>query len=351
MKKLYTLSFILLASLSFGQTLLYEDFNYTVPGYIGGNLATVTDAVGSNNWFTHSNTATTGVGTDDVIAGSLSYTGLATSTGNKVMLPGANSTTPRDVNRPFTTATTATTVYYSLLINVIDNTQIGSTASANGYFASFGATSGASVTSLGARLGIVSTNTGANFRLNISNNSTGTITYTENPVDLNFGTTYLVVVKYDRSANPTVASLWVNPTSLGGAEPATTVTNSSGTSTFTAFASICLRNSSATPKAEIDEIRVGETWADVTPAAPLSVKQNSIAGLNVYPNPVTNGTLYITTNSSNAKTVAVYDILGKQVLESKTSNNSVNVANLKSGAYIVRITEDGKTDTRKLIIE
>jgi hypothetical protein len=83
----------------------------------------------------------------------------------------------------------------------------------------------------------------------------------------------------------------------------------------------------------------------------LSVKQNSIAGLNVYPNPVTDGNLYITSNSSNAKTVAVYDILGKQVLNSKTLNNSVNVSNLKGGAYIVRITEDGKTDTRKLIIQ
>ena len=83
----------------------------------------------------------------------------------------------------------------------------------------------------------------------------------------------------------------------------------------------------------------------------LSVKQNSIAGLNIYPNPVKNGNLYITSNSSNAKTVAVYDILGKQVLNSKTSNNAVSVANLKSGAYIVKVTEDGKTDTRKLIIE
>jgi hypothetical protein len=84
--------------------------------------------------------------------------------------------------------------------------------------------------------------------------------------------------------------------------------------------------------------------------ATLGVKQNSIAGLNVYPNPVTDGNLYITSNSSNAKTIAVYDLLGKQVLESKTSNNAVNVSNLKGGAYIVRITEDGKTDTRKLII-
>jgi hypothetical protein len=83
----------------------------------------------------------------------------------------------------------------------------------------------------------------------------------------------------------------------------------------------------------------------------LSVQQNTIAGLNVYPNPVKDGNLYITSNSSNTKTVAVYDILGKQVLNATTSNNAVNVSNLKKGAYIVNISEDGKTDSRKLIIE
>jgi len=85
--------------------------------------------------------------------------------------------------------------------------------------------------------------------------------------------------------------------------------------------------------------------------ASLSVKQNSISGLNVYPNPVTDGNLYITSDSSEAKTVAVYDILGKQVLNAKTSNNAVNVSSLKGGSYIVKITEEGKTDTRKLIIQ
>ncbi len=83
----------------------------------------------------------------------------------------------------------------------------------------------------------------------------------------------------------------------------------------------------------------------------ISIKQNAISGLSVYPNPLTDGYLYITSNSSNATTVAVYDILGKQVLNAKTSNNNVNVSNLKSGAYIIRITEDGKTDNRKVIIE
>lgn len=84
----------------------------------------------------------------------------------------------------------------------------------------------------------------------------------------------------------------------------------------------------------------------------LSTKNyDAIKGLSMYPNPVKNGNLYITSNSSEAKTVGVYDILGKQVLNAKTSNNAVNVSSLKGGAYIVKITEDGKTDTRKLIIE
>lgn len=83
----------------------------------------------------------------------------------------------------------------------------------------------------------------------------------------------------------------------------------------------------------------------------LGVKQNAIAGLNMYPNPVSKGTLYITSNSSEAKSVSVYDLLGKQVLNTKTSNNTVNVSSLKGGSYIVKITEDGKTDTKKLIIE
>ena len=83
----------------------------------------------------------------------------------------------------------------------------------------------------------------------------------------------------------------------------------------------------------------------------LGVKQNTIAGLNMYPNPVSKGTLYITSNSSEAKSVSVFDLLGKQVLNTKTSNSTVNVSSLRAGSYIVKITEEGKTDTKKLIIE
>ena len=84
--------------------------------------------------------------------------------------------------------------------------------------------------------------------------------------------------------------------------------------------------------------------------ATLGVKSNDIAGLNIYPNPVTNGTLFINTDANAERNVTVFDVLGKQVLKVTTSNNAINVANLNAGVYIVKVTEEGKTATRKLVI-
>jgi hypothetical protein len=245
-----------------GQALLYEDFNYTPPAYIGGNGNAGSS---SNNWTTH-NVTSGQTTTINVITGNLSYPGLVSSSGNKLYLFSNANATSRDVNRAITTS--ATTLYYSALISIVDNSQIP--AATPDYFMHFGQTAGSGVTVFGARLGIKSVNSGANYRLSIMNTSGGTPTFTEFNQDLNFSTTYLVVVKYDRSTSPTTAYLWVNPTSIGGSEPSGFVSNNSGTGTFSAFASICLRNSGTTPKAEIDEIRVGTTWADVTPAAPAN---------------------------------------------------------------------------------
>lgn len=349
MKKLYTLSLVLLASAySFGQTVLTESFNYTAGQNIGGNTTTPNDPTGANNWTTQSNTSGNS-GTIDVIAGSLSYTGLQASVGNKILLPGNNTAVPRDVNRAITPNAADNVLYYSALINVIDNAQLSATPN---YFMGLGA----STTAFGARLGINSS-TGTNYRLSIQNTSGGTPTFTEFTQDLNFGTTYLVVVKYDKSASPTNATLWVNPASLGGAEPTTgSVSNNSGTTAFPIFANIFLRNAitsgAGTPKAHIDEIRVGNTWASVTPQATASLTDNAIAGLKVYPNPVSGNNFYISSDATAVKSVAVYDVLGKQVINTKVENEAaINVSNLNAGVYIVKITEEGKTATRKLVIK
>lgn len=89
----------------------------------------------------------------------------------------------------------------------------------------------------------------------------------------------------------------------------------------------------------------------VSPGATLSSSSfNAIKGLTIYPNPVVDGTLYISTQANAERTVQIYDILGKQVVNRVTSNEAINVSNLKAGVYIVKITEEGKTASRKLVI-
>jgi hypothetical protein len=335
----------------FAQAILYEDFNYTPPTYVGGNGAAGST---SNNWTTHSVTAgqTT---TIDVLSGSLSYTGLAASSGNMAYSFGNNNLTSRDINRAFTSSATA--LYFSALINVIDATDL---PSANpDYFMHFGATSGASVTIFGGRLGIKSVNAAANYRLSIQNTSGGTPTYTEFALDLNFGTTYLIVVKYDRSASPTMANLWVNPASLGGTEPGGSVSNNSGTSTFATFASICIRNNATTPKVDIDEIRIGAAWADVTPTSGVTaptIQASSITFSGISATGMTaswtngNGAKRVvimnTTNSftnpvdgTDPAANTVYGGSGEQVVYNNSSN-TVSVTGLTaSTTYWFRVYE------------
>lgn len=95
--------------------------------------------------------------------------------------------------------------------------------------------------------------------------------------------------------------------------------------------------------------RNSATAANVCETA--GVKENNISGLKLFPNPLSGSVLNVTSNSSADKTIAVYDVLGKNVLNAKVTNEAVNVSGLNSGVYIVKITEEGKTATRKLVVK
>ncbi len=83
----------------------------------------------------------------------------------------------------------------------------------------------------------------------------------------------------------------------------------------------------------------------------LSAKDfENISGLKVYPNPAKT-ILNITSNSFADKNVEIYNVLGKVVLTAKVTNAPINVANLASGVYVVKVTEEGKSATRRLVIE
>lgn len=79
-------------------------------------------------------------------------------------------------------------------------------------------------------------------------------------------------------------------------------------------------------------------------------QEPTIEGLSIYPNPVNNGKIYITTKSSLDKKVEIYNVIGKKVLEVVVTSKEVNISNLEAGVYIIKIKEGDTSATRKLII-
>jgi len=88
--------------------------------------------------------------------------------------------------------------------------------------------------------------------------------------------------------------------------------------------------------------------ARVIPAA-LAVDQFSDGNFEIFPNPASEN---ITVQSSkNIDHIAVYNVLGQEVVSKNPSASSVkiNISNLQNGLYIVKTTMDGKTKTTRIV--
>jgi hypothetical protein len=102
-----------------------------------------------------------------------------------------------------------------------------------------------------------------------------------------------------------------------------------------------------------DELRIDTTWSGVTPkTATASTRDNSIEGFATYPNPVTDKRFTITSSSSNTKQVSIFNLLGKKVFEQSFSGlqKTLDVTDLNSGIYILKVSENGNMATKKLVI-
>jgi hypothetical protein len=84
---------------------------------------------------------------------------------------------------------------------------------------------------------------------------------------------------------------------------------------------------------------------------PKTQEDTSIEGLSLYPNPVSTGKVYITSKKDSEKEIIIFDVLGKKVLQTRISNRELNIGNLIPGVYIIKISEEGSTSSRKLIVQ
>lgn len=258
MKTSHVVAAALLSIAAFSTTparaqLLYDGFNYTT----GNNL-------GSNNW---NLIASSGGAATNVVAQNLSRTGFGPSIGNAVELrPNGQDWYRTYTPQTFTTSDNAS-MYYSMLMRV-DN--IGALDATGGLFTSLADGTG----NAGQAASLWLRSSGAGFQVGISKRN-GSPEFQSTVFSI--GQTILLVGSYNLVSGPInndTSSLWINPTALGGVSaptPSLTTPVSGINDDVISFSSVVLRPQGAAGSTQIpgslivDEIRVGTSWAAVTP--------------------------------------------------------------------------------------
>ena len=93
---------------------------------------------------------------------------------------------------------------------------------------------------------------------------------------------------------------------------------------------------------------------DVTVSETLSTDRHDTINFSVFPNPSKNGIFNIKLNSATdaSTSISVYNLIGKKVFQNTLETNAtINLSNLSSGLYLMEVNENGKTATKKIIIE
>lgn len=315
MKKGLLFILTILSVNAFAQSLLYEPFSYTPST--------------TNGLFLQSNSLWKNVASGDsiyVVPNSLSYPGLANSQGEKVAFDGAGV----DNYRIFTTQTTGE-VYASCILNI---TSLGSMNSTGTYVLTL--LEANSTSGFGASIWLKTSTTLGKFNIGISNRSNSTVTYLS--TDLDPGVSYFIAFSYEiisGTAND-ISSFWLNPIQFGGSEPTPTATAIGGSDLSAAgIGRILLRQPAASvpaPFVEIDEIRVGSTWAAVTPAATApcitynSITATACSSYTLNNQTYTNSGTYLQT-LTNANVAGCDSIITLNLTINNASASTLNVTN------------------------
>lgn len=106
----------------------------------------------------------------------------------------------------------------------------------------------------------------------------------------------------------------------------------------------------------INQLEGGATNAATTLPFPigtyanaLSVADNTIDGFSIYPNPSNTGSIRVTTAANQNKNIQIFDMLGKKVID-KNTTATVNISALQAGIYIVKVTENNVSATKRLVV-
>lgn len=231
--------------------LLIEHFSYN-----NGSLGSA--GIGSSVW-TDGDSASSAISVNSAAA--LTHPSLTGITGSGIVFTGG---TFKKKAAPFT-AQSSGPVYCSFLLSI---QAIGGTTKAFVYLQN--GNSASSSPPLGIFL-----DSGSHIGIGKSVSSPGAST----AAGLGAGT-HFIVARYSFQDGNDQVDLWLDPTSLGdnGNIPAVTLTSGTGSSSDAAALSYVFLNHAVSQTLWIDEVRVGTTWADVTPTStPPPMPTNVVA--------------------------------------------------------------------------
>jgi hypothetical protein len=263
LNQMVALGITLLAVESASATLLFEEgFNYTAGAGLGGNGAWT----GGNNNIKIGNA-------------NLTYSGLADAANPGNDLTVTSGVSSGSVPGNFTaTALTGGSIYYAFLA------QCTTLPTGNNYITSLLPTGASGPNGSGDPLAVYvgQQTAGSQFKLGVRHGGSGAAYATGSWAALN--TVNLFVVEYTFGSGGTV-NLFVNPTP-GGTQPVTPDATMSGGTDAANLQEIGFKAQSSAGAGNwvFDTLRVGDTWADVVPAAAVVPEPSTfaLAGLGIF---------------------------------------------------------------------
>ena len=257
MKKVYSLliAFIATTFIMYSQSYYYDSFDYPV-GNLGLSTGPVIPAV---NPATSSSTGNWNYGSTKsakVQVGSLTYPGLLTSVTSLNDINLVNTGSAVDERMVLTATTITTPVYFSFIMKV------KAVPAASTRLASLrGTTNGSGILAPNVKIAP----SGSYYQITVDGGS-GT---PQSTADMSINNSVLVVVKYTSSAtvNGGTTDVWINPaaSALGSVtDPTPTFAGITG-GVLLNVTGFSFRTGLGVVNADVDELRIGATWADVTP--------------------------------------------------------------------------------------
>ncbi|HEY4417450.1 MAG TPA: immunoglobulin domain-containing protein [Verrucomicrobiae bacterium] len=265
---------------------------YTVGAYLSGQSRAANPGDGVQSWWEYGPTVaanSNNVATNQpiIVTNDLPVPGLYSDGGGRSVAFGGNGDSAVMNLTTSANGITAGTVYFSFAFKLTDLTQLTTNGT---YFAGFNNLQShdhaiTTPAAVATRVMVRSTVGGFNVGLQEGggNPTTGFNTAWGSTV-FTLSDTIFVVGSYtfnSGAANNDVAQLWINPGSStfgNGSAPAPDLTSSGASADIARIASFTLLNQSAAePPGLLDDLRIGLSWADVTPSSDyLIITQNPV---------------------------------------------------------------------------